>query len=154
VSRTGNCLIHITQAPSWSGNSDATGVTHVATLRSSLTYREMPEARFGRWLYTYWYLNFIYKYTHKNYHCHHSWRVDLNCRRTLSVLVLVSRTDPCNLLLPTKTYVPSSALWQELIDTIRRFVLLVPLLFLFSIRSDIVSRSVSPFDYIFYTWCF
>jgi len=22
---------------------------------SSLTYREMPEARCGRWLYTYWY---------------------------------------------------------------------------------------------------
>jgi hypothetical protein len=38
-----------TRCASWPGNSAHLGVTHIATLRSSLTYREMPEARFGRW---------------------------------------------------------------------------------------------------------
>ena len=95
----------------------------VATLRSSLTYREMPLADLDALELS----NFIYKYNRKNYHCHHSWHVDLNCRCTLSVLVLVFRTDPCNLLLPTKTYVPSSVLLMALTDTIRRSVLLIPL---------------------------
>ena len=49
------------------------------------------------------------------------------CLRTRLTLVLVSRTDPCNLLVPIKIYVPSSALIQELIDRVRRLKLLVPL---------------------------
>ena len=47
-------------------------------------------------------------------------------QRSRLVLVLVSRTGPCNSLRPIKTHVPSSALTMELIDTIRRLELLVP----------------------------
>ena len=48
-------------------------------------------------------------------------------QRIRLVLFLVSRTGPCNLLVPIKIYVPSSALIQELIDRVRRLKLLVPL---------------------------
>jgi hypothetical protein len=49
------------------------------------------------------------------------------CLRSRLVLILVSRTGPCSLLVPIKIYVPSSALTTELIDKVRRLKLLVPL---------------------------
>jgi len=65
----------------------------------------------------------------------------------LLVLLLQFRTGRNNLLLPIKTNDPSSALLTALIDTIRRFVLLDPL----------VVFKVSPRSmcyYLFYTWAF
>ena len=112
--------------------------------------------------------NSIYRCSRKNNRCHHSLHVDLNYLRNLLSLFLVSRTDPCNLLLPITRYVPSSLLLMALTDTIRRPVLLTPsahsftflsLFLLYSFAnssswSDVIIASCTPLYYVFNPWCF
>ena len=75
---------------------------------------------------------FIYRYNHKNIHYHHSWYACSMIRDTWLVLNVRCHIDQSNLLLPITRYDPSSLWWQELIETIRRFELLIPLAHLFS----------------------
>ena len=65
----------------------------------------------------------------------------------LLVLLLLFRTGRSNLLLPIKTNDPSSALLTALIDTIRRFVLLDPLI-VFEVGPCSMCYDLS------YAWCF
>ena len=85
-----------------------------------------------------------YKCNHKDDHYHRSWCACSMIRDTWSGVNVVCHRDQSNQsLLPITRYVPSSRLWQELTETIRRSELLIPFAhsFTFSNHSSLVRGS-------------